>query len=63
MPADATELQEVFNVAENQERRTYWAKFAPVVTDPSRLVIRSSANAALPNAAQSSEIELYPPEE
>lgn len=63
MPAGAAELQEVFTVTANQERRAYRAKFAPVVTNTFRLVIRSSANAALPNAAQISEIELYPPEE
>jgi ADP-ribosylglycohydrolase len=63
LPVGATELVETFNVTENQERRVYRAKFAPVVTDTFRLVIRSSANPAYLNAAQISEIELYPPAE
>jgi hypothetical protein len=32
----------------------------PVTTDTFRLAIRASANPAYPNAAQISEIELYP---
>ncbi len=60
LPSGATEFQELFSVTDNQERRAYRAKVAPVVTDTFKLVIRSSANPAHPNAAQISEIELYP---
>jgi DUF1680 family protein len=41
--------------------RRYEATVPPVTTDTFRLVIRSSAAPAYPNAAQVSEIELYPP--
>ena len=50
---------QVFNVTNNHESRTYVAKFASVVGDSLRLVIRSSANPKYPNAAQISEIEIY----
>lgn len=63
LPVGATQLREVLDVPENTERGVYRAQIAPVVTDTFRLVIRSSANPALPNAAQISEIELYPPAE
>jgi len=63
LPVGATELQEVFNVPETAEPGVYRAQIAPVVTDTFRLVIRSAATPALPTAAQSSEIERYPPAE
>jgi len=50
----------VFNVTDNQESQVYRAKLEPVTTDTFRLTIRASANPAYPNAAQISEIELYP---
>jgi hypothetical protein len=50
---------QVFKVANNHESRTYVAKFAPVVGDSLRLIVRSSANPKYPNAAQMSEVEIY----
>lgn len=52
--------QEVINVTNNREAQVYRTKIQPVTTDTFRLVIRASANPAYPNAAQVSEIELYP---
>jgi hypothetical protein len=52
--------RQVINVTGNQEPQFYRAKIAPVKTDSFRLTIRASANPAYPNAAQISEIELYP---
>lgn len=40
----------------------FTAKIAPTQMDTFRLIIRKSANPAYPNAAQISEIALYPPE-
>jgi hypothetical protein len=50
----------VFNVVANRRSSDYTAKFAPVMTDNFRLTIQSSANDKYPNAAQISEIEIYP---
>jgi len=51
---------QVINVTDNQDSDFYRAKIEPVTTDSFRFTIRASANPALPNAAQISEIELYP---
>jgi hypothetical protein len=50
----------LFEVKDCYDWRRYEARVAPVTTDTFRLVIRASANPAYPNAAQISEIELYP---
>jgi len=52
--------QQVISVTDNKEPQVYLAKITPVTTDAFRLTIRASANPAYPNAAQISEIELYP---
>jgi hypothetical protein len=52
--------QQVINVTGNHESQVYRAKIGPVTTDAFRLTVRASANSAFPNAAQISEIELYP---
>jgi hypothetical protein len=52
--------QTVINVTNNQEPQVYRAKMKPVLMDSFRLTIRASANPAFVNAAQISEIELYP---
>ncbi len=52
--------REVIHVPDNKESQVYHAKIQPVVTDLFRLVIRNSANPRYPNAAQVSEIEIYP---
>lgn len=54
-------MKEIVHSVGNKETRTFRAKFEPVVTDTFRLVIEKSANPAFPNAAQISEIEIYPP--
>ena len=51
----------LFDVKNYAEWRRFKAVFPPVITDTFRLVIRESANPTYPNAAQVSEIELYPP--
>jgi uncharacterized protein len=51
---------QVINVTNNQETQLYQARIEPVTTDTFRLTIRASANPAYANAAQISEIELYP---
>ena len=51
----------LFDVKDYTDDRKYEVKFAPIETDTFRLVIRESANPAYPNAAQVSEIEIYPP--
>jgi len=56
---DGQKLQ-VINETDSQETQVYRAKFEPVTTDVFRLTILASANRAFPNAAQISEIELYP---
>ena len=52
--------RQVINVTDNHEPQVYRAKIAPATIDSFRLTIRASANPAYPNAAQISEIELYP---
>jgi uncharacterized protein len=52
--------RQVFNVTHNHNPEVYRAKIKPVTTDSFRFTIRASANPAYPNAAQISEIELYP---
>ena len=51
---------QVINVTDNHEPQVYQTKIEPVTTDAFRLTIRASANPAFANAAQISEIELYP---
>jgi len=51
---------EVFNVTGNQDPHLYRAKIMPVLTDTFRLTIHASTGPQYPNAAQLSEIELYP---
>ncbi|MGC9260340.1 MAG: discoidin domain-containing protein, partial [Phycisphaerae bacterium] len=51
----------VFDVTNYQGWRKYTADIEPVKTDTFRLVIRDSASPLHPNAAQISQIELYPP--
>jgi uncharacterized protein YkvS len=62
--------QMILDVTEYDNWRDYRLDLNPVVTDTFRLLIRASANTASsspeaihvnPNAAQVSEIELYPP--
>jgi DUF1680 family protein len=51
----------VFNVTDNKNPRYFRASLTPpVTTDTFRLVIGASANPAYANAAQLSEIEIYP---
>jgi hypothetical protein len=52
--------RQVINVTDNTDPEVYRAKIEPVTTDSFRLTVRASANPAYPNAAQISEIELYP---
>ncbi len=52
----------VFDVKDYYRSSFYRAQIPPVTSATFRLVIRSSANPAFQNAAQISEIELYPPE-
>ncbi|HEY4416582.1 MAG TPA: beta-L-arabinofuranosidase domain-containing protein [Verrucomicrobiae bacterium] len=52
--------QSVINVNDNRESQVYRTKIKPVLMDSFRLTIRASANPAYVNAAQISEIELYP---
>ena len=51
---------QVINVTNNHESQVYRTKIEPVTTDSFRLIVCASANPAYPNAAQISEIELYP---
>ena len=53
--------QVVFDVTNYKEWRKYAVDISPVTTDTFRLVIRDSASPLHPNAAQISQIELYPP--
>ncbi len=53
--------QVVFDVTNYQPWRQYTADIRPVTTDTFRLVIRDSASPLHPNAAQISQIQLYPP--
>ena len=52
--------RQIINVTDNHEPQVYRREIAPVTTNAFRLTIRASANPAYPNAAQISEIELYP---
>jgi uncharacterized protein len=52
--------RQIINVTDNHEPQVYRRKIEPVTTAAFRLTIRASANPAYPNAAQISEIELYP---
>src|ERR1022692_1134979 len=52
--------RQIINVTDNHEPQVYRRKIEPVTTAAFRLTIRASANPAYPNAAQTSEIELYP---
>ena len=52
--------RQVINETDNHESQVYRAKIEPVTIDSFRLTVRASANPAYPNAAQISEIELYP---
>jgi ADP-ribosylglycohydrolase len=61
IPEGGSELKEVARCVDNKDSRVFRAQFTPIVTDTFRLVIEKSANPAYPNAAQISEIELYPP--
>ncbi len=61
MPEGSKSLVRVFNCDNNKNASVYRAAFEPVTTDTFRLVIRNSAQPVYPNAAQISEIELYPP--
>ena len=51
----------VFDVSNYMGWRSYTAEIPPVTTQTFRLVIRDSANPRYPNAAQISQIQLYPP--
>jgi hypothetical protein len=53
--------QVVFDVNNYHGWRQYVAEITPVLTDNFRLIIRDSASPLHPNAAQISQIELYPP--
>jgi hypothetical protein len=60
-PAGETQPKVAFDVTDNQDTRLYRATLAqPVLSDTFRLVLRGSASKAYANAAQISEIELYP---
>ncbi len=52
--------REIFKVAGNQAPDIYRAEIAPVTAESFRLTINASADKTRPNAAQISEIELYP---
>jgi len=52
--------RQVIKETNNQEPHVYRAKIEPVTTDAFRLTIRASTNPSYANAAQISEIELYP---
>ena len=54
-------MQEVLRVTGCADRHAYAAAFPPVVTDRFRLVIDRSVDPGNPDAAEMSEIELYPP--
>ena len=52
--------REIFDVTNNRDSQVYRQRIKPVLSAAFRLTIRASANPAYPNAAQISEIELYP---
>ena len=61
-PVDGKDLMEVIHLTGYDNPRECAFSFKqPVTTDTFRLVILKSASAKYPNAAQVSEIELYPP--
>jgi ADP-ribosylglycohydrolase len=60
-PQGSADLKEVVRCDDNKDTRAFRANIQPIVTDTFRLIIEKSANPAYPNAAQVSEIELYPP--
>ncbi|MGC8539293.1 MAG: hypothetical protein ACP5QA_01545, partial [Phycisphaerae bacterium] len=53
--------QVLFDVTNYQGWQKYEVDITPVLTDSFRLIIRDSASPLHPNAAQISQIELYPP--
>jgi hypothetical protein len=57
---DSGEWREVFCCNDNKDNRTFRSAITPVVTNAFRLVISRSVNPVSQNAAQISEIELYP---
>jgi hypothetical protein len=59
-PKDAAGWQEVFCCNDNRDTRAFRATITPVFTDMFRLEISRSVNPVTLNAAQISEIELYP---
>ncbi len=59
--ADGSEWKEVLAVQGYQDPRKFRRDIPPVVADTFRLVIEKSVNPVSLNAAQISEIELYPP--
>lgn len=61
IPEGAKAYAPVFSCEDNKNPSVYRIDFAPVTTDTFRLIIKRSAQPAYPNAAQVSEIELYPP--
>lgn len=61
IPEGSKDLVKVFACDDNKNPSVYRVDFKPVMTDTFRLVIKQSAQPAYPNAAQISEIELYPP--
>ena len=52
--------RQLFKVSGNRDPRIFQTTISPVTSDTFRLTINSSANPRYPNAAQISEIELYP---
>ena len=52
--------KEVFVVKDNQNARSFRKEIEPVETETFKLVIEKSVNPVTLNAAQVSEIELYP---
>ena len=52
--------RQIFDVTNNHDPQVYRQKIKPVLSAAFRLTIRASANPAYANAAQISEIELYP---
>jgi ADP-ribosylglycohydrolase len=60
LEADGKTWKEVFVVKDNQNPRSFRKEIEPVETDTFKLVIEKSVNPVTLNAAQVSEIELYP---
>ena len=57
---DSAEWHEVFGCSDNKDVREFRTAITPVIADTFRLVISRSVNPVSLNAAQISEIELYP---